>query len=64
MRPRNRRPDAGSTVTITGGTNGNFADILGTGAAAQLSIANQVLLWGTMAVGGTRDACIVGQSRP
>ena len=40
-------------VAITGGTAGNFIDIVGTGAAGQLAITNDVLLWGTLAVGGT-----------
>jgi hypothetical protein len=45
-------PDSTSNVSITGGTGGNFADITGIGAAAQLTVANQVLLWGTAAIGG------------
>jgi hypothetical protein len=43
-------PGATNAVTITGGTT--FTNITGAGAAAQLSIANNVLLWGTTTVGG------------
>ena len=46
-------PGAASTVSITGGIGDNFTNIAGTGATAQLSIANEVLLWGTVAVGGS-----------
>jgi len=46
-------PGALNPVAITGGTAGNFTDIVGTGAAGQLAITNDVLLWGTLAVGGT-----------
>ncbi len=46
-------PGATNAVTVTGGTSNNFTDIIGTGAAGQLSINNDVLLWGTIAVGGT-----------
>ncbi|WP_158929151.1 hypothetical protein [Acidisphaera sp. S103] len=45
-------PNASNAVTITGGTNENFTAIIGTGGAAQLAIANDVLLWGTVAVAG------------
>ncbi len=43
-------PGATNAVSITGGTT--FTNITGTGAAAQLSITNDVLLWGTTTVGG------------
>jgi hypothetical protein len=46
-------PGANGTVAITGGVGDNFTNILGTGAAAQLSIIQDVLIWGTIAVGGT-----------
>jgi hypothetical protein len=46
-------PNASSSVTVTGGTNYNYTVLEGLGAAAQLAIANDVLLWGTVAVGGT-----------
>ena len=46
-------PSAASMVGITGGIGDNFTNILGTGAAAQLSITGDVIIWGTVAVGGT-----------
>ncbi len=46
-------PGSASTVSITGGAGNMFTNILGSGAAAQLSITNDVLVWGTIAVGGT-----------
>jgi hypothetical protein len=46
-------PGASNVVTVTGGTNNNFTNIVGTGAAAQLSLNNDVLLWGSVAVAGT-----------
>ena len=45
-------PNGSNAVTITGGTNDNFANIIGTGGASQLAINNDVLLWGTLAIGG------------
>jgi hypothetical protein len=45
-------PGGTGVVTITGGVNGNFTNIVGTGAAAQLSINNDVLLWGSIAIVG------------
>ena len=46
-------PGSGASVGITGGVGQNFTDIVGGGAAAQLAISNEVLLWGSVAVGGT-----------
>lgn len=46
-------PGAASTVTISGGAGDTFTNIAGTGATAQLSIVNEVILWGTVAVGGS-----------
>ncbi len=46
-------PGAGNAVTIAGGINGNFTNIVGAGAAAQLSLSNDVLLWGAIDIGGT-----------
>ena len=46
-------PTALNAVTVTGGTSDNFTDIVGTGVAAQLSINNDVLLWGSVAVAGS-----------
>jgi hypothetical protein len=45
-------PNASNAVTITGGINQDFTNIAGTGAAAQLAINNDVLLWGTIGVAG------------
>src|SRR5689334_8664788 len=45
-------PGATNAVSIVGGV-GSFTNITGNGAAAQLSISNDVLLWGTVVVGGT-----------
>jgi hypothetical protein len=45
-------PGVGNAVTVTGGTNQNFTNIIGTGGASQLSINNDVLLWGTIAIIG------------
>jgi hypothetical protein len=45
-------PTSLNPVTITGGINNNFTDIVGSGAAAQLSINNDVLLYGTAIVSG------------
>ena len=42
-------PGANNTVSIVGGASTN---ILGNGAAAQLAVAGNVVLWGTVAVGG------------
>ena len=50
--PAASAPNGSNAVTITGGTNDNFTNILGTGAASQLAINNDVLLWGTLAIGG------------
>ena len=52
-------PTGSNAVTITGGTNDAFANIVGTGGASQLAINNDVLLWGTLAIGG---AVILGAS--
>lgn len=46
-------PGASSIVSITGGIGDAFTNISGNGAAAQVSIAQDVLLWGTIGVGGT-----------
>ncbi len=46
-------PGSGASVGINGGVRENFTDIVGGGAAAQLAISNEVLLWGSVAVGGT-----------
>ncbi len=51
--PVTTAPGAFSTVYITGGIGDNFTNILGYGATAQLTIANAVLVWGTIAVAGT-----------
>jgi hypothetical protein len=42
-------PAVTNTVTILGGP-GNFTNIIGTGAAAQLTVGGDVLLWGTVTV--------------
>lgn len=44
-------PTATNAVVINGGTS-DFTDITGNGAAASLTVSNDVLLWGTVAVGG------------
>ncbi len=44
-------PGVGNTVSITGGV-GSFTNIVGSGAVAQLTITNDVILWGTSLVGG------------
>ena len=46
-------PGAASTVAITGGTADNFVNVGGSGAAAQLTLTQEVLLWGTTTVTGT-----------
>ncbi|HBK06913.1 MAG TPA: hypothetical protein DDZ81_13890 [Acetobacteraceae bacterium] len=45
-------PSTANAVTIAGGSGGNFTNIVGSGAAAQVSISGDVLLWGTVAVSG------------
>jgi fibronectin-binding autotransporter adhesin len=50
--PAGSPPNANNAVTITGGAASNFTNIIGTGGAAQLSINNDVLLWGTIGVAG------------
>ena len=49
----NSVPGASNSVSITGGTNENFTNIVGAGAALQLSINDDVVLWGSVAVGST-----------
>ncbi|MFL5283131.1 MAG: hypothetical protein ACJ8AW_19605, partial [Rhodopila sp.] len=44
-------PGATNAVSIVGGA-GSFTNITGNGAASRLAISNDVLLWGTVAVGG------------
>ena len=46
-------PAISNAVTITGGTNQTFTNIVGIGGAAQLAINDDVLLWGSIAVAGT-----------
>ena len=46
-------PGSGNSVSIIGGVNENFTNVVGSGAAGQLAINNDVLLWGTVAVAGT-----------
>ncbi len=45
-------PGLSNAATITGGIAGAFTNITGSGAAGQLAINADVLLWGTIAVGG------------
>src|SRR3954470_3399663 len=44
-------PGVTNAVSIVGGA-GSFTNITGNGAASRLAISNDVLLWGTVAVGG------------
>jgi hypothetical protein len=44
-------PGATNAVSITGGPE-TYTNITGTGAAAQLAVADEVLFWGTVTVGG------------
>ncbi|WP_428542546.1 beta strand repeat-containing protein [Rhodopila sp.] len=46
-------PGSGASVGINGGVNETFINIVGGGAAAQLAISNEVLLWGSDAVAGS-----------
>ena len=46
-------PTGANIASITGGSNNNFTTIAGSGAAAQLLISRDVLLWGSVAVSGT-----------
>ena len=50
--PASSAPSSGNSVSITGGINENFTNVVGSGAAGQLAINNDVLLWGTVAVAG------------
>ncbi len=47
----NVAPGAANAVTIAGGSAG-FTNITGSGTAASLTLSGDVLLWGTVAVGG------------
>jgi hypothetical protein len=46
-------PGVSSTVSIIGGIGDAFTNVNGVGAAGQLSIAQDVLFWGSVTVGGT-----------
>ena len=46
-------PGSANNASISGGSNENFTAIVGAGAAAQLAISSDVLLWGAVAVSGT-----------